>query len=287
MAEENRLESRQEGITLKGVLDRTDEKRVDTWPGTEIYSSRVASIPVDTLERDLQKYTSRGKGVMVTKIGLIFIFLIGHFLYTRKFNSPRRSVECIKDYVFELTQELNDKVNRDPTFLKMLQISSSTLVDFADLSVMITFYLKGNNLRYPLQLIFFYTIRGMVQGNFLFRFPEGTIWTFPGIPSLTVPYGLMSDFYFSGHCGFVTIMAFENLRLGNRWISTFLFVSLAYLGFVLVVTRVHYSIDIPVGIMAGAYAHYWANKYIRRLECALRYLFNRHIWLRIPYFAEI
>ena len=82
-----------------------------------------------------------------------------------------------------------------------------------------------------------------MQGLFLFRFPLGMLWDEPFIPSIMVPYGLTSDFYFSGHCGFMVLVLMETLTHERHMLKVVLMVLfLAYVMFILVLFRVHYSI---------------------------------------------
>ena len=241
----------------------------------------------DIIEREIKSMASKNKPVLIAKIAIIFIFLIANFLHTRKFAAPRKSVECIKDSIFELTQSINDKLNSDTKTLNVLQISSSMLVDLADVATLYGYWKSSDNVRLPIQLIVFYVTRGIIQNIFLFRHPRGTIWPFPGIPSITVPYGITADYYFSGHCGFLTLMAFENYRQGRTILAAIIAVCAWYVGFVLVVARVHYSIDIPVGMMTGAWAHYIVHTYIRQIQRVLRRGFNRCCWLKMKFYSEI
>lgn len=240
----------------------------------------------ETIEEEIRHLNNKTRPVMFAKIGVVFVLFLLNFLHTRSFASPRKSVECIKDHVFEISDSINEKLNTEPNLLKFLQVTSSAVVDFADISVLVAYNLRGVTIAYPLQVFFFYVMRGVVQGIFLFKNPKGGIWTEPGIPSLTVPYGIMSDYYFSGHCGFVTMMALENYKLGNPKNALALAILLPYLGFVLVAARVHYSIDIPIGIMFGVYCHYWAHTYEKHFAYLMRKIFNRHLWHKIPFISE-
>ena len=47
------------------------------------------------------------------------------------------------------------------------------------------------------------------------RFPEGYLWDFPGIYSITVPYGKTNDFFYSGHIGCAVIC--YNEYKANGW----------------------------------------------------------------------
>ena len=99
----------------------------------------------------------------------------------------------------------------------------------------------------------FYGVRGIIQGFFKFRFPEGYLWPEPPIPSLLVPYGKTSDFYFSGHCGFLTLILCELHRLNNkeedpkhkiigRKFFLFYLGGLVYVALILLIYNGHYSI---------------------------------------------
>lgn len=240
-----------------------------------------------SIEDEIKSLNNRNRPVIFAKIAVVFIVFLLSFLHTRSFASSRKSVDCIKDNVLEISESMNQKLNDDPALLKFLQITSSTVVDFADISVLAAYNLRGVTLAYPLQVFLFYVLRGVIQGIFLFKHPKGTVWTDPGVPSLTVPYGIMCDYYFSGHCGFVTMMALENYKLGNPKNALALAVLLPYLAFVLVTARVHYSIDIPIGVMFGIYCHYWAHTYVDNFHWLMRSTFNRHVWQKIPYFSEV
>ena len=82
-------------------------------------------------------------------------------------------------------------------------------------------------------------------------------------------------------------MTLEHWRHGNKLISILLAILVWYVGAVLVICRVHYSIDIPVGIMCGAWAHYWIYTYMPQLQLFLRRIFNKSCVLKIKYFAEV
>ena len=58
-----------------------------------------------------------------------------------------------------------------------------------------------------------------------------------------VPYGLTSDFYFSGHCGFMVLNIMETITQERHYLKVWLMVLfLIYLMVILLLFRVHYSI---------------------------------------------
>ena len=110
-----------------------------------------------------------------------------------------------------------------------------------------TFFSVIRNEKHQTRIIWvlaaFYLLRAVIQKIFLFPFPVGLKWTKPSIPSLLVDYHHTNDFYFSGHCGFLTIMVLECWKAGRPVWGIFLTLcGLAYVSFVLILLRVHYSI---------------------------------------------
>lgn len=60
-----------------------------------------------------------------------------------------------------------------------------------------------------------------------------------------VPYGMTSDFYFSGHCGFIVLNLLETYTQERHWLKVGIMIFfLLYLMFILLLFRVHYSIGI-------------------------------------------
>lgn len=90
----------------------------------------------------------------------------------------------------------------------------------------------------------FYGIRGVLQANFTFKMPVGGYWGFPGIPSIMVPYGLASDFYYSGHTGYLVTILIETVNNDKRnWklLICMVFV-ICYMITILLLFKIHYVI---------------------------------------------
>jgi len=82
-------------------------------------------------------------------------------------------------------------------------------------------------------------------------FPPGYVWDDPGFPSLVVPYGRTSDFYFSGHIGIVTICACEWITWKKYFASALIGLGGLYTIFIMLSFQAHYSIDLFTGIICG------------------------------------
>lgn len=234
-----------------------------------------------------ESVNSLNRPIVVAKIGLIFFALIINFLNTRRVKTVKEPIACLQDRGYEWTSELNEELNRNPTLLKTFQITSSGLVDLADLTNIVAFWYQSDNPRSGATLGIFYGIRAIVQNNFMFTFPKGGIWDYPGVPSLTVPYGLTSDFYFSGHCGFLTLVILEHLKLGNKKTAVLLMFVVPYLALVLISTRIHYTIDIPIGILFSWYVHSMIHNHLRKFMYFLRVIFVRPCIRKVKFFAEV
>lgn len=93
-------------------------------------------------------------------------------------------------------------------------------------------------------MLFFYGIRGTLQSIYTFKFSKNFFWDYPGFPSLLVSYGEQSDFYYSGHCGFIIMLGYMFTK-EKKWKKTIRFfwaIGFFFVAFVLLSCNVHYSI---------------------------------------------
>jgi hypothetical protein len=94
-----------------------------------------------------------------------------------------------------------------------------------------------------------------------FPYPANLAWRSPGFFSATVPYDHTRDFFFSGHCGGLSVVMCEMFALGLVKTGMLSFVSLLYMANMLMATEVHYSIDIIAGILFGIFFFRIGTKY--------------------------
>eukprot|EP00359_Climacostomum_virens_P006256 CAMPEP_0204916358 /NCGR_PEP_ID=MMETSP1397-20131031/14189_1 /ASSEMBLY_ACC=CAM_ASM_000891 /TAXON_ID=49980 /ORGANISM="Climacostomum Climacostomum virens, Strain Stock W-24" /LENGTH=194 /DNA_ID=CAMNT_0052088823 /DNA_START=200 /DNA_END=781 /DNA_ORIENTATION=+ len=164
-----------------------------------------------------------------------------------------RDVECIWDGLFKATAAANDYIRDHDAFRHAFLIISSLLMDILALSFFTRFILYATTWRSIICILMFYGIRGIVQSIFVMEFPDGYIWDYPGFPSLVVTYKDTSDFFYSGHMGFIVFCIFENYHYRNYYLVSLAVVSFMFEFWVLLLTRVHYSIDLLSGIVMGHY----------------------------------
>jgi len=121
-------------------------------------------------------------------------------------------------------------------------VVSSFLIDAALVFVTFFFWRDGKTARIMNSLLVFYAVRGILQSVFMMQYPEKWCFEDPGFFSIVVPYGKSSDFYFSGHSGFLLMATIELIHMKLIGLAFFNFLSTLYTAWMLVATRAHYSI---------------------------------------------
>ena len=78
--------------------------------------------------------------------------------------------------------------------------------------------------------------------------PAGGYWEFPGIPSIVVPYGLASDFYYSGHTGYLITCICEQIKLDkSNWKAIVCLILITcYMMTIILLFKIHYVIGMQV-----------------------------------------
>jgi len=180
----------------------------------------------------------------------IFLFVIA-FLIIGRFSVPDNEVSCVQDKVIEMFALANTFINTpgNESFRNFFQFFCSLLIDIIFIITFGYWVLHGKSGRLPISLAIFYITRALVQKVWFSPFPQGFYWEDPGFPSLVVPYGRGSDFFFSGHSGFLVICASEWHKLKMPKIRNFVIGTLLYTILILLVYRIHYSIDIFTGVI--------------------------------------
>jgi len=190
-------------------------------------------------------------GRLTILVGCIVFLIVG------RFSVPDNEVTCVEDKVMTALQFANDFINTlgNEFYRALFQGLCSLLVDITFIATFGYWVVRGTGGRLPVTLGIFYVIRALVQSVWFSPFPAGFYWESPGIPSLVVPYGRGSDFFFSGHAGFMTICALEWHRLNMPKIRNFVIFSGLYTCLILLTYRIHYSIDIFTGVFFAEWCY--------------------------------
>jgi hypothetical protein len=157
----------------------------------------------------------------------------------------------VKDKVIDALQIVNDFINKsgNELYRDLMQMACSFFVDVVFLTTFGYWVVRGKGIRLPISLAIFYIVRALVQQVWISPFPEGYYWEAPLLPSLVVPYGRGSDFFFSGHSGFLVICASEWHKIKMPKMRNFAICVAIYTIFILLSYRIHYSIDVFTGVI--------------------------------------
>jgi len=189
------------------------------------------------------------------KIKLCVFLVCLTFLFIGRYSVPSNDIPHIKDIPMNWFDSFNAFIEENHAWRNAFQIICSLFMDIMFIGTGAYWILRGNSSRLVVATLAFYIVRAIVQGLFWLPFPHKGYywWDDPGFPSFVVPYGKGSDFFFSGHIGFVTICATEWKRAGRKVLFWILTIGGIYTAIILLAYHVHYSID----LFTGAFFAHW------------------------------
>lgn len=219
----------------------------------------------DQMNRSRYISSAQNQGIVSDRkfLAMKFVVFLGcvGVLIAGRFSVPDNEVECIVDQVQIWLAGANAAILGDPALRNALQIMCSAFMDILFLSTAGYWVLTSRTARLILTVLIFYITRALIQKIWFDPFPPGYWWYDPGFPSLVVPYGRGSDFFYSGHIGFVTICLCEWVSNKKPWMIAFTVVGGFYTGFILLTYRVHYSIDIFTGLVYAHWCYLMMDRY--------------------------
>lgn len=250
-------------MTIEGEVQQSEEfvhkEQYEIKPSNEsdqthltlaIQMETIRTAEYDQKQQELSSdnsYTEKKK-----RVGRFALFLgIIVVLFAGQFSVPDNEVSCVQDKVMEALGFANRFINTpgNENYRDFFQAFCSFLLDIIFILTLGYWVLYGKSARLPMSLGVFYVTRAIVQTFWMSPFPEGNYWYSPGFPSLVVPYGRQSDFFFSGHSGFLVICASEWHKLKMPKLRNFVIATTVYTILILMIYRTHYSIDIFTGVI--------------------------------------
>jgi len=147
-----------------------------------------------------------------------------------------------------------------------LLIFSSFLVDFCIIHTVIYWAIYGKSWRLLFHIVIFYLPRGFVQKYYNMPFPVNYNFSYPGFPSISVPYGRTNDFFWSGHVAIPIICGYEFKSHGHKYLFYFaIFTSLSEWITMLCLSG-HYTIDMIFGIIYVLYSLKLVEFFISKVD---------------------
>ena len=163
------------------------------------------------------------------------------------------------DALHQATESWNRQLHEHDGAARALLVISSALIDVMAISLFAS-AIFGRSLRPFLGLLFLFGSRQVCQFLCPLPPPEGIIWSYPGVPSLLVTYGVSNDFFFSGHTAIATFAGLElGRRGGRRWWGLGVFL-ISFQATVVLVLRAHYTLDVITGVVFAVLAHPVADR---------------------------
>jgi hypothetical protein len=201
------------------------------------------------------------KGFLISGIiiGLILNGIYG-------FGLANKEVMCMEDLSHVYTNNINKYLHENQLVSSMLTIFSSLCIDIIIIYSCYLWIFYCKSWRLFATLLIFYTLRMFTQFIFQMKYPDGYMWNYPGLPSLTVSYLKTSDFFYSGHTGLPIILACEFLKYKKvNWAYFSLFGCL-FEFLIMILMRGHYIIDLVFGIITAHYFYIIVDRYVYLID---------------------
>ena len=189
-------------------------------------------------------------------------------------DNPIFNKKCFHDYILYWIKGLTIYLSQNLDIRDYLLILSSNSLDFLVLFTFIHFTMYSRSSKLPITVSLFYVIRFITQKFTMLEYYEIYLFDYPNFLSLTVPFGRAPDFFYSGHVGICLIIAYYLYKNDLFFAFCICLLILLLEGFVLVVTRTHYSIDIIFGVIAAHYICLFNTTLIRFIDITWERHFN-------------
>jgi len=241
-------------------------------------TDRSSSDSLDSLEKtsnlksrqDHFRFTKKSQLYWKLGVAVFGIFV----MFFARVNMPDNPVAGIEDKVLMAFQGVNDWIHLESnSFIRgAMLFLCATQIDFIFFTTLIYWVFYGKTGRLPITIATFYVIRALVQSLWWSPYPAGYYWDSPGFPSFVAPYGRGSDFFFSGHSGFLVLMANEWNTWGKKKMRNYVLINLVYTIFILIVYQAHYSIDIFTGVFFADYCYRRIDSHKEKIDAFFQHI---------------
>ncbi len=146
------------------------------------------------------------------------------------------------DRLHDWSAPLHRRLTDHPRAADVTLIVTSALIDVFGLYLLASAVL-GPTLRPFLGLLILFLMRQACQMICTLPIPQGSIWRYPGFPSLLVTYGTSNDFFFSGHTAVSVLGALYLYHTAPPWLAAIGIVVAAVEAVTVIVLRAHYTME--------------------------------------------
>jgi len=158
----------------------------------------------------------------------------------------------VGDALHALTAPLNRALHARPRLANFVLAALGLILDGFVVGV-VAWGIFGASTEPGMGLLVVLLVRQVCQALCRLPVPEGILFRHPGFPSLIVSYGVLDDFFFSGHVAGTAYAALELARLGGPWpILGAAAVAIEAAG--VIVLRAHYTMDVVAALLCAWFA---------------------------------
>lgn len=165
----------------------------------------------------------------------------------------------IGDRIHAITAPANLYLHAHPATANALLVVSSGIIDLLGICLLAMWIVRGEA-RPFFALVIVLGLRQIMQASVALPTPPDAIWHSPGVPSLLVTYGVVNDYFFSGHTAIAVLGATELARGGRRWMTALGIGIVFFEAASVLILRAHYTMDVFTGLVTGLYAAYLADR---------------------------
>lgn len=169
----------------------------------------------------------------------------------------------IGDAIHNATASLNLYLQNHAAVTNTLLIVSSTIIDFLAVFILSLWIFRGDAQPF-LGLVIVLALRQLMQACIALPAPPGTIWRYPGFPSLVVTYGVANDYFFSSHTAIAVIGAITLASFKKRWLTVVAAGLVLFEVATVLALRAHYTMDVFTGLVTALYAAHLSERIVNR-----------------------
>lgn len=203
---------------------------------------------------------SRSQKVVRPVVRILILFAsFGLFAGVERLVGSRGVPDGVDDLMHDFFTPMNAVLEANPRLADALLIAITGLADLAGIGLFL-WSIFSRSVRPLVGLVVLYGLRQSVEVLCELPAPAGMIWRYPGFPSLLVDYGVMGDFYFSGHTALIAYATAELATLRRWWLTALGVGCTLFIAVVLFALRAHYTMDVFSGVVAAILASWTGSR---------------------------
>ena len=202
------------------------------------------------------------------RVGFVAVALVLWFWTQKLIASKAPANNGVGDRLHDWSAPLHGWLLANPRAANATLIITSALIDLFGLYLLAS-AIFGATLRPFVAILVLFGMRQACQSICTLPIPPGSIWRYPGFPSLLVTYGTSNDFFFSGHTAISVLGALQLMHVAPPWLAALGIVVAAVEAITVIVLRAHYTMDVFAALFAAWAADVLAGRWAPAVDAWL------------------